>query len=130
MADTERFSFEELVTYKKGRELVKVVYQIQKDFPKEEMFALGDQIRRSSVSITSNLAEGSGRISMKEKLHFVPVAYGSLMETFSQLLTASDLGYVQEQDDESMRPMFMEVARILSGMRHSLIGRIEEPPRK
>lgn len=61
------FSFENLVVYQKARKLVKEVYQVQKQFPAEERYALGDQIRRSMTSVTSNLAEGSGRDSLKDK---------------------------------------------------------------
>ena len=64
------FSFENLKVYQDARELVKNVYLLQNTFPKEERNALGDQIRRAAVSITANLAEGSGRQSPKEKIHF------------------------------------------------------------
>lgn len=64
------FSFEKLLVYQKARELVKEVYKLQKRFPTEERFALGDQIRRSITSVTSNIAEGSGRDSNKEKNTF------------------------------------------------------------
>ena len=65
-----KFSFETLEVYDKARALVSDVYRIQNEFPKEERFGLGDQVRRAAVSITANLAEGSGRQSIKEKLHF------------------------------------------------------------
>ena len=64
------FSFEKLLVYQKARELVKEVYKLQKRFPTEERFALGDQIRRSITSVTSNIADGSGRDSNKEKNTF------------------------------------------------------------
>lgn len=66
--------------------------------PAIENFALGSQIRRAVVSISANIAEGSGRNHAKDKAHFIDIAYGSLMETYSELLTASDLGYITEHE--------------------------------
>ena len=121
-----KFSFEELTVYNKCRELVKEIYEIQRSFPKEEMFALGSQIRRAAVSITANIAEGSGRVSTREKLHFIVIAYSSMTEVFSELLTAYDLGYITEQSVEEIRPSFIEVAKMLSGMRQSFQRKIED----
>ena len=93
------------------------VYLLQHKFPKTETYALGDQIRRSASSVTSNIAEGSGRSSFKEKIHFIEIAYGSLMEAFSQLQIAQDLGYLTENDIDEIRPSFIEVAKMLSGLK-------------
>ena len=82
------------------------------------MFALGDQVRRSSSSVTSNIAEGSGRASFKEKSHFIEIAYGSLMEAFSQLQIAQDLGYLTSEDIDAIRPQFLSVAKMLSGLQN------------
>ena len=122
----EMFSFEGLKVYSMARSLVKEVYIIVRSFPKEEQFALGSQLRRASSSITANLAEGSGRISLKEKVHYVEIAYGSLAETFSELLTAQDLNYVDVKQINKLRPQFMEVSKMLSGLRQSLYKRIED----
>ena len=113
------FSFENLVVYQKTRKLVKEVYQVQKQFPAEERYALGDQIRRSMTSATYNLAEGSGRDSLKDKAHFCVIAFGSLMEAFSQLQTAQDLNYISENEVERLRPQFEEVFKMLSGLKSS-----------
>ena len=80
---------------------------------------MGDQIRRSSTSITSNIAEGTGRNSLKEKIHFVEIAFGSMAESFSQLQNAQDLGYIQESDVEVLRPQFNHVAALLSLLKRS-----------
>lgn len=93
------------------------VYRLQQKFPKTEIYALGDQIRCSASSVTSNIAEGSGRNSNKEKVHFIEIAYGSLMEAFSQLQIAQDLGYLTEQDVDTIRPQFISVAKMLSGLK-------------
>lgn len=116
------FSFEGLEVYQVSRLLVRDVYRLQQKFPKTEIYALGDQIRRSASSVTSNIAEGSGRNSNKEKVHFIEIAYGSLMEAFSQLQIAQDLGYLTEQDIDTIRPQFISVAKMLSGLKKHFEG--------
>ena len=113
------FSFEGLEVYQAARLLVRDVYRLQQNFPKTEIYALGDQIRRSA---TSNIAEGSGRNSNKEKVHFIEIAYGSLMEAFSQLQIAQDLGYLTEQEIDTIRPQFISVAKMLSGLKKHFEG--------
>lgn len=107
--EDKRFSFEGLDVYKAARLLVSNIYRLQHKFPKYETYALGDQIRRSASSVTSNIAEGSGRNSFKEKSHFIEIAYGSLMEAFSQLQIAQYLGYLTEEDIDAIRPFFINV---------------------
>lgn len=114
------FSFENLEVYTKTRLLVKEVYLLQEVFPKEERYALCDQLRRAASSIPANIAEGSGRSSLKEKIHFIEIAYGSLMEVFCELQTASDLGYITEESIEKLRPLITDIAKMLSGLRNSL----------
>lgn len=111
------FSFEKLDVYKEARDLVKRVYSLQQDFPSEERYALGDQIRRAVTSITSNIAEGAGRMSIKEKVHFIEIAYGSLYETFSQLQVAQDLGYVSADSVCQLRPVFYSISRKLINLK-------------
>lgn len=115
----KKFSFEGLEVYQTARLLVKGIYLLQNKFPTEEKFALGDQIRRAATSITSNIAEGSGRNSIKEKIHFIEIAFGSMTESFSQLQNAQDLGYVTEEEIDTLRPLFNAVAAQLSGLRNS-----------
>ena len=122
--DNRKFSFEGLEVYDKARSLVSEVYRIQNKFPKEERFGLGDQLRRAAVSITANLAEGSGRQSLKEKIHFIEISYGSLMEVFCELQTACDLGYIIEAQLNALRPQFIDIAKMLSGLRSSLEKRL------
>lgn len=120
------FSFENLKVYQDARELVKNVYLLQNTFPKEERYALGDQIRRAAVSITANLAEGSGRQSPKEKIHFIEIAFGSMTEVFCELQTACDLNYLKTEQLDALRPQFTEVAKMLSGLRNSLQRQVDE----
>lgn len=119
------FSFEKLRVYKTARELVKDIYLLQNCFPKEERYALGDQVRRAATSITANLAEGSGRQSLKEKIHFIEIAFGSLTEVFCELQIASDLDYIKTEQLDALRPQFTEVAKMLSGLRNKFQEQIE-----
>ncbi len=119
------FSFEKLEAYKVARLLVKDVYRLQQKFPQEEKFALGDQIRRSTISITSNIAEGSGRNSIKEKIHFVEIAFGSMMESFSQLQNAQDLGYITSEEVESLRLSYNHLSALLSLMKKQFEGQMK-----
>ena len=115
------YAFENLNAWKESRKLVVSVYQLLDSFPKFENYALCDQIRRSIISVPSNLAEGSGRISTKEQLHFYEIAYGSLMEAYNQLILASDLKYIEDENLNDLRPQIDTVARMLNGLRTSLI---------
>lgn len=126
MYDNQKFSFEGLEVYRCARELVKGIYILQNKFPKEEKYALGDQIRRSATSITSNIAEGSGRSSIREKIHFIEIAFGSMTESFSQLQNAQDLGYLLEADIDKLRPLYSRVAALLSNLRKSFERRIQD----
>lgn len=119
MEQPRKFAFEILEAYKVARILVRDIYRLQNKFPIEEKFALGDQIRRSSTSITSNIAEGTGRNSIKEKIHFIEIAFGSMTESFSQLQNAQDLGYILEEEVENLRPQFNHVAALLSLLKKS-----------
>lgn len=114
------FSFEDLRVYRTVRELIKNIYLLQNRFPKEERYALGDQVRRAATSITANIAEGSGRQSVKEKIHFIEIAFGSMTEVFCELQTACDLDYITESQFNELRPHFTNVAKMLSGLRTSL----------
>ena len=122
--ENHKFSFETLEVYDKARNLVKEVYLLQNSFPKEERYALGDQVRRATVSITANLAEGSGRKSLREKIHFIEISFGSMMEVFCELQTACDLGYIKEEQLDVLRPLFTDIAKMLSGLRTSLENKL------
>lgn len=85
--------FNDLIAWQEGHKLVLFIYEETKRFPKEESFGLTSQMRRSAVSITSNIAEGFGRQGYKEKIQFFYLANGSLIELVNQLLVAKDVGY-------------------------------------
>jgi len=85
------YSFEKLEAWKNARSLAKAIYVLSSKFSNSEKFGLASQIQRTAVSVSSNIAEGSGRNSPKEKIRFIEIVYGSLMETLSQLFIAKDL---------------------------------------
>ena len=125
-AETKSFSFENLEVYAKIRDLIKYIYQLQEKFPKEERYGLGDQVRRAVVSVSANLAEGSGRNSLKEKIHFVEVSYGSLMEVFCELQTAHDLEYITTEQLNYLRTLITDIAKMLSGLRNAFQSRLNK----
>ena len=96
-----------------------------KNFPKEEQFAMCDQLRRASVSVTSNIAEGVNRYSVKEKAHFLEMSYSSLMEVMSQLEIANDLGYISNVDLNNIEVVVADIARLLSGLQRSYKSKSE-----
>ena len=115
----EVFGYRKLIAYQKAKEVVKKTYKLLKKFPVEERYAMCDQLRRASVSITSNIAEGVNRFSVKDKAHFIEMAYGSLMEVSSQFEIAEELGYVTAADRLSIDQLIEEDARLLSGLLNS-----------
>ena len=119
-----KFSFERLEVWQEARKLVVDAYNLVRKFPKEERYALGDQIRRAVVSIPSNIAEGSGRVSLKEKMHFVEIAYGSLMEVYCQLQIAVDLKFIDEIELEKIRTRFSLISSMLTGLRSAFQKRL------
>ncbi|QLG69518.1 MAG: 23S rRNA-intervening sequence protein [Candidatus Woesebacteria bacterium] len=88
--------FTDLDVWKEGHRLVLMLYKITDKFPRSERYSLIDQIRRSSISVTSNIAEGFGRQTYKEKIQFYYLAQGSLVELKNQLIISKDVGYIDE----------------------------------
>ena len=111
--------YEELIAWQKAMLLAKNVYRIQKVLPKEDVYALGDQIRRAAVSVPSNIAEGFGRESDKDFRHFLAMARGSLFEVKTQLQLAESLGYLQI--DEDLNALFDEVGKLINGLARVLV---------
>ena len=89
-------TFKDLEVFQLAVQYAKSIYQITQNFPKEEQFGLTNQMRRSSVSITSSIAEGSGRKTALDRKHFVDIAAGSLHESHAQLILAKELGYIED----------------------------------
>lgn len=113
------YSFEKLNVWQEAKKLVIDVYHLLDEFPKFEKYALCDQIRRAIVSVPSNIAEGSGRKSLKEQIRFLEISYGSLMETYNQLLIAIELTYITEESVEAIKPRIDSVAKMINGLSKS-----------
>lgn len=105
-------SFEQLVVWQRGHELVLSIYNVTKKFPREEIFSLTDQLRRAASSVTANIAEGFGKISTRDKLHFYNISQGSLSETLNHLILARDLDYITEEESRLLN----DKARLVSIM--------------
>ena len=120
------YSFEKLKVWQEAKKLVVDVYHLLDSFPRFEKYALCDQIRRTIVSVPSNIAEGSGRRSLKEQIHFLEIAYGSLMETYNQLLIAIGLTYITEESVEAIKPSIDAVAKMINGLSNSYEQKFEE----
>ena len=125
------FRFEKLGVWQKAVELADRVYALTRNFPDAERFGLTSQMRRAAVSVSSNVAEGSGRSSDKDFAHFVEIAYGSLMEVVSQSQIALSQAFLGQAGRNDIYTGAEELARMLSGLRSSLLhprAKDPEPP--
>ena len=116
MRSHRTYGFEKLEVWQLARGLKKDIYQLSKLFPKEEMFGLTSQVRRSMGSITTNLAEGSGRASNIDKAHFTNICYSSGLETIDHLITAHDLEFIDNETYESLRLRLDELINKLNSL--------------
>lgn len=119
------FPFEKLDVFKHARALVRSTYTLIEKFPYSERNGLSDQLRRAIVSVPSNIAEGLGRISDKEKIHFIEISYGSLMESLCQIQLARDLEYITEEDLLEKRKQIKATSKLLSGLRYSYLKKLQ-----
>ncbi len=122
------FGFERLDIWQNSRILVKDIYQIVAKFSQEEKYGLSDQLRRAVISIPSNIAEGSGRYSVKEKIHFTEIAYGSLMEVVCQIILGFDLALISKSDKEQILSKAEILTKQISGYRRSLVNQLATKP--
>lgn len=125
----DNYSFFNLRVYKEAKILVREVYVLLEKFPKTETYALGDQLRRAVVSVPSNIAEGSSRFSVKEKIHFIEIAYGSLTETLCQLDIAHDIGYINDKEFTEEKERVDIIGKQLSGLRSSFHKQLDNANR-
>jgi len=116
-----RNTYRELEAWQYAMDLVETVYRLTRSFPSEERYCLAGQLRRASVSIPSNIAEGQGRGSRKEFCQFLWVARGSLCELETQLLIAGRLGYLDRSATEEALKISGTVGRLLNGLSRSLV---------
>ena len=116
------FRFEKLQAWQKAMDWAQQVYAATSRFPDDERYGLTAQLRRAAVSVCSNIAEGSGRVSDREFAHFVGLSYGSLMEALCQCKLAVRLDYLSESDLSGLECGAEELSRMLSGLRSALVG--------
>lgn len=109
-------SFTDLDAWKEGHKLVLMVYKFTKSFPRDELFGLVSQMRRCTVSITSNIAEGFSRQSFREKIQFYAVSQGSVTELQNQLLIARDVKYVSPEIFKEAAEKSVHVHKIINGL--------------
>lgn len=122
-------SYRDLIAWQKAMDLVEGVYRASRDWPKEELYGLTNQVRRAAVSVPANVAEGQGRNSPKEFLHYACIAHGSLREVETHLLISQRLGYLDETVCEALMNQAAEVGRLLQGLIRMLRGPITTPAR-
>ena len=107
-------SYKELVVWQKSMELAKKIFALTERFPRSELYGLVSQLRRASVAIPSNIAEGYGRKSRKEYCRFYSIAYGSALELETQLILSRNLSFVSKKDFESVEELLIEVLKMLN----------------
>ena len=114
------FYYRNVDAYKLAKELSKNVYRLIRTFPQEEHFILTDQTRRAAISIPANVAEGLGRFSIKERIHFLDIAYGSLTETMCEMEIALDNQYISQEDFNQIEQLASRVSMTIYGLKKSL----------
>lgn len=115
-----KHSFLHLDIWKLGRELVKTIYILTKDFPSEERFGLTAQIRKSAVSVPSNIAEGCGRGTNPQLKYFLEVAIGSLCELETQIYLSFDLSYISEKEQQTLVTQITQIRKMTMSFKNGL----------
>ena len=115
------YSFENLLVWQKSRVLAKEIYKLTATFPKEELFGITSQMRRCCVSIASNIAEGSGRNSPKDKARFTEIAYSSALELVNQTIISLELEYISDENYKIIRQELHDITYMLNGLYKSQI---------
>lgn len=113
-------SYQDLLVWQKAMDLASDCYKITKNFPKEELYGMISQIRRSAVSIPSNIAEGQGRNSKNEFVHFLGIAQGSLRELETQIILSERVEYISKKDKEDFLASSKQVGIFLAKLKSSL----------
>ena len=119
-------TYRDLLVWQKSMVLVTEVYKISKHFPSDEAYGLTSQIRRCAISIPSNMAEGYGRNSTKEYIHFLRIATGSLYELQTQMEISLNLHYIDKSEFDRLYELSREIERMLSSLIRKLVTIQEE----
>lgn len=118
------YSFEKLEAWIEAKEFAKLLYKITIDFPDAEKFGLTSQLRRATVSISSNIAEGSARRSFKDKAHFTTIAFGSAVEVLNQLILSYEIGFISSEQYYDLRIKLESITNKLNALRNYQIQQI------
>ena len=119
------YSFEKLNVWQESRKLALAVYKLTKKFPKDELFGMTSQMRRCSISIASNIAEGSGRHSPKDKARFTEISYSSALELLNQIIISNDLEFINNEDYEMLRTTIDQITAMLDGLYKSQLAQVK-----
>ncbi|OGG57955.1 hypothetical protein A2853_03455 [Candidatus Kaiserbacteria bacterium RIFCSPHIGHO2_01_FULL_55_17] len=119
---TQAKSHRDLIVWQKSMLLCKEIYKLTETFPQREIYALSSQMRRASVSIPSNIAEGRSRASKKDYAHFLQMAYGSSSELETQLMISKDLSFCDDVAYQKIQALNTEIAKMLHVMIYKLNG--------
>ncbi len=115
----------DLKIWQRSRELVRLIYQLTEAFPKNQQFSLVNQMQRAAVSIPSNIAEGAGRSSDKELVHFLDIANGSAFELETQIFLSFDLGYLRREELDVVILELKEIQKMIYKFRNNLSGNLD-----
>lgn len=122
MTEQYRFSFEKLEVWQDSRVLAKLIYDATQSLPENEKYGLVSQMRRASISVSSNIAEGSSQTSQKDQAHFYQIAYSSLMELLNQIIISTDLYFINEDIETQLRNHIGKVSNKLNALRKSRLN--------
>ena len=121
-----QYSFEKLVVWQDSIALVLLIYTITKEFPSEEKFGLTSQLRRATVSISSNIAEGTSRTTNKDKARFITIAFSSTMEVLNQIIISKKLNFITETQYQELREIINKVANKLNALKKFQLKQISK----
>lgn len=121
----KQFPFEKLDVWQDARRLVASVYERTQTFPKAELYGMTSQVNRAAVSVANNLAEGSVRASLKDQAHFSNQAYSSLMETASDMIIATDLGFISADQSDPILSAAYDLSVRINNLRESQLRRFQ-----
>lgn len=121
-----QFGFEKLEVWQDARKLTTEVYRLTEKFPEREKFGLSNQLRRASVSVGSNIAEGATISSAKEQAYFSSISYGSLMETMSHLITSVDLKFITDEELLFMRNFIQPLSLKINNLRNTQLAKVNK----
>ena len=119
-------NFKELVVWQKSHAFVLEIYTTTRKFPKEEVFGITNQLRRASVSIEANIAEGAGRSTPNDFMRFIDMSNGSSFEVETLLLLCKDLAYLSEEESEQLLHKLDEIQKMLYKLREHLLQKTKE----